>query len=379
MINNMGKICPVLVLFLLAIPACVMAAPPISTIAQGNTVFLGEEGLDITDALNGAYYGVSCGYSMNASEENSDPPLTRIGWWASAANIYNSAPSRTIDLSSRYKSMMIAPSEFAGYTGNWYLLGPDGRAHSADVAGCGCTEAGCIASMVFTVQDPNLDIRVLDATLGVDATTNGWITTGSEVAFKITTNLYQIGQRAGVSGVPITIRVQSPDGASYSSLINRNGVSTNINEVPVSGSPHSTGAIWDTGRSDLYPYGTYRIWAECNVNSMKDNYEVSGKTYTDSASLLDQERNPLIGVSATTTTRTTAVTSAPTTVKTTVPPALQTTVTTTMPAEPTTLTAAPTALPTAPVTAAQTKSPGFGSVLACAALLLALAWSIRKE
>jgi len=60
--------------------------------------------------------------------------------------------------------------------------------------------------MVFTVQDPNLDIRVLDATLGVDATTNGWITTGSEVAFKITTNLYQIGQRAGVSGVPITIR-----------------------------------------------------------------------------------------------------------------------------------------------------------------------------
>jgi hypothetical protein len=232
--------------------------------------------------------------------------------------------------------------------------------------------------MVFTVQDPNLDIRVMDATLGVDATTNGWITTGSEVAFKITTNLYQIGQRPGVSGVPITIRVQSPDGASYSSLINRNGVSTNIDEVPISGSPHSTGAIWDTGRADLYPYGTYRIWAECNVNSMKDNYDVSGKTYTDSASLLDQERNPLISVSAATTTRTTVVTSAPTTLQTTVPPTPRTTVTT-LAAEPTTLATAPPAPLTTPVTAAQTRSPGFGFVLAGAALLIALAWSIRKE
>ena len=212
--NSMGKISSVLVLFLLALPAGVMAAPPISTIAQGNTVFLGEEGLDITAALNGAYYGVSCGYSMNASEENSDPPLTQIGWWASAANIYNSAPSRTIDVGSRYTSMMIAPSEFAGYTGNWYLLGPDGRAHSADVPGCGCTASRLHRLPGLYRPDPNLDIRVMDATLGVDATSNGWITTGSEVAFKITTNLYQIGQRPGVSGsadhhpCPVTRRGQ---------------------------------------------------------------------------------------------------------------------------------------------------------------------------
>jgi hypothetical protein len=218
----------------------------------------------------------------------------------------------------------------------------------------------------------------MDATLGVDATSNGWITTGSEVAFKITTNLYQIGERPGVSGVPITIRVQSPDGASYSSLINKNGASTIIDGITVPTSPYSTGAIWDTGRSDLYPYGTYRIWAESNVNSMKDNYEVSGKTYTESASLLDQERNPLISVSAATTTRTTVATSAPTTVKTTVPPTLPATVTT-LTAEPTPLPTAPPASPTAMATAAQTKSPGFESILAGAALLLALVWSVRKE
>ena len=230
----------------------------------------------------------------------------------------------------------------------------------------------------FTVSDPNLDIRVMDATLGVDATENGWITTGSEVAFKITTNLYQMGQRTGVAGAPITIKVQAPDGAIYSALVNKAGATTNIVEMSVPTSPYSTGPIWDTGKSDTYPYGTYRIWAECNANSMKDNYDVSGKTYTDSASLLDQERNPLISVSAATTTRTTVATSAPTTVKTTVPPTLPATVTT-LTAEPTPLPTAPPASPTAMATAAQTKSPGFESVLAGAALLLALVWSVRKE
>ena len=112
----------------------------------------------------------------------------------------------------------------------------------------------------------------MDATLGVDATANGWITTGDEVAFRITTNLYQIAQRPGVSGAPITINVQSPDGATYSALINKAGTTTNIVEMSVPTSPYSTGPIWDTGKSDTYPYGTYRIWAECNANSMKDNY-----------------------------------------------------------------------------------------------------------
>ena len=82
----------------------------------------------------------------------------------------------------------------------------------------------------------------MDATLGVDATANGWITTGDEVSFRITTNLYQMAQRSGVSGAPITIKVQAPDGATYSALINKAGTTTSIVEIPVSTSPYSTGA-----------------------------------------------------------------------------------------------------------------------------------------
>jgi hypothetical protein len=345
MINSAGKVCTVLVLALLMLSAGAMAIPisdPLSTIAQGNTVFLGEEGLNINAAMGAD---------------------TKIGWWASAADIGTSSPSYTISVADP-SAFFISPTEFSGKLGPWYRLDSAGKADGS----------------AFTVADPNLDIRVMDATLGVDATTNGWITTGSEVAFRITTNLYQMGQRASVAGAPITIKVQGPDGATYSALINKNGAATNIVRMSVPTSPYSTGAIWDTGKSDTYPYGTYRIWAECNANSMMDNYGNVGKTYTASSSLLDQERNPLIGTYHTyTVTRTATPTTVPTTVKTTVATTVPTTVITTTAAPTTIATATPTAPPTALPTAAATKSPGFESVLAGAALLLALAWSVRKE
>ena len=59
----------ILAISLLAIPA--MAA--ITDISQGNTVFLGEEGLNINGAV-GTY--------------------PQIGWWASGASIATSSPDK---------------------------------------------------------------------------------------------------------------------------------------------------------------------------------------------------------------------------------------------------------------------------------------------
>jgi len=340
MINSMGKMCAVLALALLILPAGALAA--INTIAAENTVFLGEENLDIRLAMDGD---------------------TRIGWWASAAAIQTTSPSYTIVVSSP-AAFFISPTEFSGKLGPWYRLNTSGNVNGT----------------AFIVADPNLDIRVMDATLGVDATENGWITTGSEVAFRITTNLYQMGQRSGVAGAPVTIKVQGPDGATYSALVNKAGATTNIVEMPVPTSPYSTGPVWDTGKTDTYPYGTYRIWAECNANSMKDNYGNVGKTYTASPGLLNQERNPLIGTYYTSTvTRTAAPTTVPTTVKTPVPTTVPTTMVTTTVAPTTIATAALTTPPTALPAAAATKSPGFEPALAGAGLLLALAFIVRKE
>ena len=77
----------------------------INTISQGNTVFIGEEGLDISAAMG---------------------PDTQIGWWASAADISTTAPGETIDLRSRITGFMVIPSEFSGYTGNWYRINNEG-------------------------------------------------------------------------------------------------------------------------------------------------------------------------------------------------------------------------------------------------------------
>ena len=67
-----------------------------------------------------------------------------------------------------------------------------------------------------------------------------------------------------------------------------------------------TTPIWDTGNS-LYPVGSYTIWAECDANSMKDNYDVTGKTISEQTSLLDQDQNPLISVNVPTTSPTTQI------------------------------------------------------------------------
>ena len=167
-------------------------------INQGATVFIGEQGLNVTHALNGAYFGASCGVGMNCSTWNSVPNLTSIGWWASAADIYNTAPSRTIDLGGvppRYVNFMVAPSDFVGYTGNWYLLGANGRAYSSNVSGCGCTAQGCIASLVFTVVDPSLDIRIWDFNQQQDVTGKS-VPQGERLGFRIDTNMYPATDRA---------------------------------------------------------------------------------------------------------------------------------------------------------------------------------------
>jgi len=47
-------------------------------------------------------------------------PDTRIGWWASAADITTTSPTNTIDLTGRITRFMVNPSEFDGYPGNSY-------------------------------------------------------------------------------------------------------------------------------------------------------------------------------------------------------------------------------------------------------------------
>jgi hypothetical protein len=307
------------------------ASAAINTIKQGNTVFIGEEGLDISAAMG---------------------PDTQIGWWASAADITTTSPTKTIDLKGRITSFMVSPSEFDGYPGNWYRLNNTGKADG----------------IAFLVVDPQLVLKVEDTTVQVDVELLQWIPSGDDIQFRIDTNMVQIASQRS-SPALITIKVESPEGAIYSSLLNAGGAPTSIVNIPVTAVPFYTGSIWNMGNPAIYPPGNYTLWAESNVNQMKDNYEVTGKTVSKKIRLLNQGQNPLI----------TKATTVPTTRTPTQPTPLVTTQTVVS-------TTVPTPSPTEPPTTAATvvpspspKTPGFGASLAISAILFGLAVYLKKE
>jgi len=332
--TNMGLII-LAVIFLFVLP--VTAA--INTISQGNTVFIGEDGLDVSGFI---------------------PSGTTIGWWASGAAIATSSPDDTYVMSNAAQ-FSVSPIQFSSHTGAWYILPAKTPA--------------------FNIADPYLNLRVEDTTVGVDVTQNKWVYRGDVVGFRIETNLNAIAQRTGTPSVPITIKVQSPDGGVYSSLVN-NGVITLIDPYPVSTSPQETGAIWDTGNS-AYTAGTYTIWAECNANRMNDNYPATGKTVSTQTIMGNQEQNPLIGVSVPTTILTTPVIPVKKTVQTTTPmptPSLNPTMITTAPTSSETTVAETSATtPALPPTTTPAKTPGFGSIIAVISLSMSAVIFIKKQ
>jgi PGF-CTERM protein len=139
-----------------------------SVINRGAFIFIGEEGLNVTHALN----------QVAGTPANGVPTFTRIGWWASAAVITSTPPSKVIDLGidGRYKYMTVAPADFVGYTGNWYLLDATGSVILSPLE-------------VFNVQDPTLDIKIWDYNQNADVTGKS-VPQGELLGFRIDTNMY---------------------------------------------------------------------------------------------------------------------------------------------------------------------------------------------
>lgn len=316
----------------------------ITSISPGDAVFIGEQGLDVTLAMDGD---------------------TQIGWWASAASITASSPTYIVSVSNP-TSFSVSPNTFGSKTGVWYRLNPSGNANGS----------------AFNVLDPQLALRIEDTTVNVDVT-DKWVPTDDEIRFRIDTNLVSIAQRSGVASVPITIKVQNPSGGTYTSLINSAGIATSIVDIPVTTTPFYTGSIWDTGQRSVYSPGTYTIWAECNVNSMKDNYDQSGKTVSQKVSLQNQDHNPLITGNYPAATMTQGTTTVATTIKTpapviTTPSVAGTPATTSTTSAPVTQTDTQPPATAAP-TPAPTKTPGFEGIAAGIAMLLAMMMYCRKD
>jgi PKD repeat protein len=252
-----------------------------SVIEQGATIFIGEGGLNVTNSLNAA----------QGLPNGSIPTNTVIGWWGSSAVISTTTPTKTVNLATRYMSMTVAPADFVGYTGNWYLVN---------------LTTGFGGNRVFTVADPSLSMGVWDFLQASDVTGRS-VLMGDPLGFQINTNMYAAVDgryrsnpianggtfpNAATDGY-ITIKVRDPNSVTYSALQvgapGTSGTTTSLLGQFVSTQPWYFGFsktnAWITNATDntnqsVYPLGTYSTWAESTLNNMKENYRNGGADYT---------------------------------------------------------------------------------------------------
>ena len=240
-------------------------------IGQGQDVFLGEQGLDVSAAV-GTTGSAQIAY-WNAGDSLVDEP----------ADILSIA-----DTSSFY----VSPNHFIGKTGNWYRWN------------------GSVAEGVaFSVKDPSLDLKIWDGTSGNDITGKA-VPIGSFANFRIETNMMQLASRPGYTAAdgPFNIKVKTQDGGVYTNLLGSNGAELALSGLTVDqqvwywvgkGNDHTqypSNDGWDTGAVDrygtrVYRAGTYTAWVETNVNSIKNNYvapdgsSYAGKTISTTQSV----------------------------------------------------------------------------------------------
>jgi hypothetical protein len=227
-------------LVLLCIAALVAVALPasaaITDIPSGGTVFIGEQGLNI------AATNVTAG--------------SQIAHFAGGGNVQTDAPSDLVAVSDP-ASFYDSPAQFGSATGAWYTF--PGR------------------QLAFIIKDPSLALTVINGRTGRPVGTGA--VEGDPLGFRNETNLDAMAQRPGTAGAPITIHIRDPTGAEFTSVQNGAGTTTSLVNIPVNTSVYETGPVW-AADSPQYKAGTYEVWADCNANGMKDNYNQVGKTTT---------------------------------------------------------------------------------------------------
>ncbi len=313
------------------------ASAAITDIPSGGTVFIGEQGLNI------AATNVTAG--------------SQIAFFGGGSNVQTDAPSDLVTVSDP-TSFYVSPAEFGAATGAWYTF--PGR------------------QLAFIVKDPSLQLRVINGRTGREVGSGA--VAGDPLGFRIETNLYSMAQRPGVAGAPITIHIRDPTGAEFTSVQNEAGVTTSLVNIPVNTSVYDTGPVW-AADPPQYQAGTYEVWADCNANGMKDNYNQVGKTttlQTGTGVQVGGTNGPSITVVATPTA--TATGTAAATVTATGTGTVTATVTSTStPVLTATGTAVATASATATTAPATTRSPGFAATTLALAGLAALGFAALRR
>ncbi|MCK9594009.1 MAG: DUF3821 domain-containing protein [Methanoregula sp.] len=270
------RMCVIVALFIgvATIPAAGAFYTVNTSIHQGATVFIGEQGLNLTPAIM-AYPDTTAGRPVS------------IGWWASAATIGTVTPTATYTLTDPSHTM-ISYAAFGSYYGNWYAINASGRVNQS--------------SVFMIVRDPQLSIEVWDfsqnAAQGGVSVSYESVVQGDNLGFKIGTNMdkaiAQPTQRRGeVTSTDVNywadIKVTTEQGSVLTLLLNESGMSNPITGLSINTPSwcwgQTTNIKWSTGSfdptgQDAYPPGTYWVTVESKLNNMLDNYRNGGAAYT---------------------------------------------------------------------------------------------------
>jgi len=269
-----------------------------STINTGATIYYGEQGLNVTYALNGA---------NPATSSQLDGPInltySYVSWWASAAQITTTSPSITVPMSSSANNLYVLPATFP-YTGTYYLTTSTGAPLIV-----GSNPVG-----VFTVADPSLSVVVWDADQSQNV--NGQsVVQGENLTIRVDNTLYQAlnanlrwlntdSRTANVSRADgnvndstyyLDVKVKTDAGNTLTKLFAAHGAYDGSSTVQLTRLGPNTpqyllnvnqnGKNWSTDAADstgqqAYPAGTYQVYAESYMNGMYDNYKSGGAAYT---------------------------------------------------------------------------------------------------
>lgn len=242
------------VIFLLIAPA----TANLNKIAAGSPVFIGENDVDISSALNGC---------------------RTIAWWQNGTSPSGS-PVKNLTLfdisstSEKIHHYNISPELFTGYTGTWY-----------------CEEQPTFP--VFDLRDPSISLKIWDLDHDQDVT-GKTIPRATNITYRIDTNLYPALKylnrpNSNPSDGFFTVKLTDPLERNVPNIYTGSYGGANTLILPFENNPYITsspylwknGNVWDHAAKNIqgdiiYPPGTYSFTVTQNLNNMQESYALGG-------------------------------------------------------------------------------------------------------
>ncbi|MDP2796268.1 MAG: DUF3821 domain-containing protein [Methanoregula sp.] len=253
------------VIFLLIAPA----AASLNKIAAGSPVFIGENDVDISSALNGCRI---------------------IAWWQNGTSPSGS-PAKNVTLfeinsaSENIYHFDVSPEIFAGYTGTWYC---DDKQPNFPV---------------FDLRDPQISLKVWDLDKDLDVT-GMTIPRATNITYRIDTNLYPAlnylnRPNSNPSDGFFTVKLTDPLARNIPNIYTGSYGLANTLILPFETNPYVTsspylwknGNVWDHAARNIqgdmiYPSGTYSFTITQNLNNMLESYTEGGEGKTRSSATI---------------------------------------------------------------------------------------------